>query len=345
MSLQTEPPEKIYHFLEQAEDAAEAAKELSFRLLTFSKGGEPVKRISSVEHVLRRAVSLSLSGSNATSDLAFSRNLSPVEIDEGQMTQVFSNILINAKEAMPDGGTISIRAENVSISEGTSIPLKEGDYVRISIQDSGTGIPEEIQFKIFDPYFSTKGLGPRKGSGLGLSICLSIVKKHGGHISVESRVGKGTTFHIYIPASKEVLHAQETGIMQQQGAPQMRLLFMDDDEKVRSIVGNMIEYLGHQVAYAKNGEEAIELYQRAKESGKTFDAVILDLTVQGGMGGDKAIKKLLETDPAVKAVISSGYADAPLIKDYRAYGFVGAIAKPYKIEQLKELLAKLRPDH
>jgi PAS domain S-box-containing protein len=333
--LDKHAPEKAYPFLEEAEKASEAAKELSFRLLTFSKGGDPFKKICAIESVLRKASGLSLSGSDVTCDIALSDDLYPVDIDEEQMTQVFSNILRNAKEAMPDGGTISISAGNVLISEDGPLPLKAGDYVRISIKDRGIGIPEEDLSRIFDPYFSTKELGSQKGSGLGLSICHSIIRKHEGDIQVESRKGTGTTFHIYIPAS-----IQKRGTVQQ-AVSKKRLLFMDDDERIIELVTNMMEHLGYDVECARNGEKAIEIYRQAKETGKTFDAVILDLTVQGGMGGDQAVKKLLELDPGVKAVISSGYIDDPILTDCRKYGFVSSIAKPYKMEQLKELLEKM----
>jgi len=334
-------PESIAPCLEQADEASTAARELSFRLLTFSKGGEPVRKTASVESILRRSASLSLSGSNVACEFVLPPALYPVEIDEGQIIQVFNNIIINAKEAMPQGGTVRISAGNISISEDDPIPLKKGDYVKISIQDNGPGIPEEVMSKIFDPYFSTKDFGPQKGTGLGLSISLSIVRRHDGHISVESGEGTGTIFHIYIPAAKKELPGQESGTLQQKDLSKKSVLLMDDDERIRTLAKFMIEHLGYEGTYTRNGEEAIERYRHAKEEGKAFDAVILDLTVQGGMGGEKAMAKLLEADPAIKAVISSGYADDPVMKDYRNYGFADAIAKPYTMEKLQELLEKL----
>jgi len=329
--------EKIPAVLLQAEEASDAAKELSFRLLTFSKGGDPVRKLTSVESILKKSVSLSLSGSRVIMDFAPPKNLYPVEIDEGQMTQVFNNVLINAKEAMLQGGVISIRARNVSISENGDIPSKKGEYVEVSIKDSGIGIPQGNLSKIFDPYFSTKGLRSQKGSGLGLSICLSIVKKHEGYMKVESEEGIGTTFHIYIPAVTDTSYDQSKDEADYQETSKTRVLFMDDDERLKTVVQSIIEYLGYEFVYAKNGEEAIEIFKRAKESGETFATVILDLTVQGGMGGDQAVKRLLEIDPEVKAIISSGYVDAPIMKNFREYGFVDAIAKPYRIEELEEL--------
>ena len=337
----TNPKEKTFPLLEEAEKASEQAKELSYRLLTFSKGGDPVRCITPVEDILRESVSLCLSGSNVAAKLSLPEDLDPVEVDRGQMNQVFNNLFINAKEAMPEGGTIEISAANVRITGRTEVPLKEGQYVKISVKDCGTGIPEEHLPKIFDPYFSTKERGSEKGMGLGLAICYSIIAKHGGHIAVESTVGVGTTFRIYLPASAHKTAGGKPRIQGGLPAGSGRVLFMDDDERVRRITGAMLQQVGYAVEFARNGEEAIERYRREKEAGKRIDAVILDLTVQGGMGGEKALRRLLAIDPEIKAVISSGYADDPVMKDFRAYGFVAAIAKPYTVEKLRELLGKL----
>ncbi len=341
MYLADNSAERVPPLLERVEETLETAKELSFRLLTFSKGGEPLRKVSSVKDILRKSIALSLSASNVTCNLDLPHDLPSIEVDEGQITQVFNNILINAKETIPDGGIVSISATGISISRDDSLPLKEGKYVRISIQDQGIGMDEAILSKIFDPYFTTKERGSRKGSGLGLSICLSIVTKHEGHISVESVKGTGTTFHIFLPASKKPPSHQKTGAgVRSQGISRKKLLFMDDDANIRRLVSEMMEYLGYEVAFARNGEEAIEMYRRAKESGEKFDVVILDLTVQGGMGGDKAIQKLIVIDPDVKAIISSGYVDAPVIRDHKQYGFMDAILKPYRLRQLQKILEK-----
>ena len=331
---------KVPPLLDSAEEASEAAKELSVRLLTFSKGGAPLRKICAIEDIFRKAAKLSLSGSNISCNISSPPDLCPVEVDEGQMTQVFNNIIINAKEAMPEGGTINISATNVSVSEGSSVFVRAGEYVRVSIQDTGTGISEEHITKIFDPYYTTKGMGSRKGTGLGLSVCQAIIRKHGGHISVESQKGLGSTFHIFIPALAGNRDLHGAGNVWQ-NIPRKKVLLMDDDERIRALVGNMLECLGYAYESAANGEKAVALYKQAKDSGKAFDAVILDLTVQGGMGGEKAIKGLLEIDSGVRAAISSGYADDPVMKDYERYGFVDAIAKPYTLEQLKELLDRL----
>ena len=337
----TNPKENTFHLLDEVDKASEQAKELSHRLLTFSKGGDPVRRIASVKNLLTESISLCLSGSNVDCKASLPEDLDLIEVDKGQMTQVFNNLLINAKEAMPDGGTIEISASNVRITGNDNLPLKEGHYVKIAVTDHGAGISEKHLPRIFDPYFSTKNRGSDKGMGLGLAICHSIIAKHGGHIEVESEVGVGTSFYVYLPASPKSIVEEKTekdvGLFADRG----RVLFMDDDERVRRITGAMLQQLGYDVEFARNGEEAIERYRKEKESGKRFDVVILDLTVQGGTGGKEALRELHEIDPEVKAVISSGYADDPTIKNFRAYGFLGAIAKPYTIEKLMALLEKL----
>ena len=333
----TNPMDRIFHMLADAERAAEQAKELSYRLLTFSKGGEPVRRIISIGGLLGEAVSLSLSGANVACKLTLPEDLAPVEVDEGQMKQVFNNLLINAREAMPEGGTIEVCAVNVRITVSNNLPLKEGQYVKISLTDHGIGIPEKNLLKIFDPYFSTKDRGGQRGMGLGLALCHSIIAKHAGHIAVESTMGGGATFHVYLPVSAKGILGEQTLTAGALFTGMGRVLFMDDEEKVRRIAGAMLRQLGYDVELASNGEEAIEVYRRAKESGEPFAAVILDLTVQGGMGGEKTLRKLCEIDPAVRAIISSGYADDPIMKDFRAHGFASAIAKPYTIEKLIEL--------
>lgn len=335
--------ERVPALLTVAEEASEAAKELSFRLLTFSKGGDPVLQISSIEQILRKSADLSLGAAGVAVHFDLATDLFPIEIDEGQILQVFNNIFVNAREAMPEGGAVTITGKNVVISGQEVTPLKKGLYAKISVKDTGRGIPASVLDRIFDPYFSTKGLGSIKGTGLGLSICMSIVKKHEGHISVESQEGAGATFHVWLPATPERLEGRLPELERVPSASGRKILFMDDDERIRSLVQNMTEFLGYAVTFALTGEEAIEIFSRARACGESFDLVILDLTIQGGMGGELAVKRLLELDPTVKAVISSGYADSPVLQHYQDHGFVAAIAKPYRIEQLKELLDKLFP--
>jgi CheY-like chemotaxis protein len=240
---------------------------------------------------------------------------------------------------MPEGGTIAIACENVSISVKDAFPVREGDYVHIALKDQGIGIAKEHLPKIFDPYFTTK----QKGSGLGLATSYSIIKRHDGHITVESEPGVGTTFHLYLPASSQEIVANEAG---EQPCPpgEGRILVMDDEDIVRTVASDMLNSLGYEVEVAGDGAEAIALFSKARASGKGFDAVIMDLTVPGGMGGKEAVKRLIEIDPAAKAIVSSGYSNDPVMADYGKYGFAGVIAKPYTMSNLRDAVGRaLKP--
>jgi len=277
-----------------------------------------------------------LRGSNVRCQFFIPDDLWTVEMDEGQMSQVINNLVINAIEAMPEGGMIKVKAENITVEKEKGLPLKAGKYIKISIEDQGTGISKEHLPKIFDPYFTTK----QKGSGLGLATAYSIVKRHDGYISVESKLGVGTTFYIYLPASEKRVpkrKAKKDEILSGEG----KVLLMDDEEAIRKVAGNMLKHLGYEVEFAEEGAQAIELYKKARESGDPFDLVILDLTVPGGMGGKEAIKRLREVDPGVKAIVSSGYSNDPIIAEFKKYGFSGVVAKPYKIKELSEELRKV----
>ena len=337
--MYSDPAGKTYDLLEKAEQASEQARELSYRLLTFSKGGEPLKQILSLEKLLGESVTFSLSGSNISPRFELSDNLYTIRGDESQIKQVINNIVTNAREAMHGGGVLTVAANNVNPEAKDNLPLKEGRYLHIAFSDQGIGIPEENLPRIFDPYFSTKEMGTEKGQGLGLAICHSIISKHEGLITVESRPGDGTNFHIYLPAAEQAMPAIAKEGGQEPG--RRAILFMDDEVSVRDIGAQILESLGYKVELAKNGEEAIEAFRNAKESGRPFDAVILDLTVKDGMGGREALQKLKEIDPGLKAIVSSGYADDPIMKDFKEHGFTGSIAKPYKIEELQSLLTKL----
>lgn len=335
------PDEKVYSRLTDAEDACMEAKELSYRLLTFSKGGEPFRKKTIISDILKETVTLSLSGSSITSEFVIPDNLYPVEIDRDQIDEVLRNIVTNAREAMPEGGTLKVYAKNITDTENDRLPLKDSNYMKISIEDSGIGIPEENLSKVFDPYFTTKEMGAERGTGLGLAICYSIIKRHEGFLTVESRTGMGTTFHIYLPASEK----KTTGIKGNEVKPltiRGRILVMDDERFIRDVTGNILKHLEYGVEFARNGDEAVELYKKAKGSGEPFDIVILDLTVHGGMGGEIAMKRLLEFDPEVKGIASSGYVTDPIMTDFREYGFAGAILKPYNLQELGETLDKLQ---
>lgn len=328
----TRPGEKIYERLIEAEKASLRAKGLAQQLLTFSSGGAPIKKTMFISELLKESALFALSGSNVQCEFSISNNLWAVEIDEGQINQVINNLIINAIQSMPEGGRIKLTAENVTVSEGE----KKGRYVKISIVDQGIGIPKEHLPKIFEPYFTTK----QKGSGLGLAIVYSIIKKHGGYIEVETELGVGTTFKVYLPASLKNVFMRK-GLKEKIQTGKGKILVMDDEELVRKVVGEMLVFLGYEVEFAKEGIEAIELYKKAKAQGQPFDAIIMDLTIPKGMGGKETINKLLEIDPTVKAIVSSGYSTDPVMTEFTKYGFKGFIIKPFKIKELGEVLYRV----
>ncbi|NOY53392.1 MAG: PAS domain S-box protein [Deltaproteobacteria bacterium] len=331
---QSSTDEHVKGLIMDAEKATLRARELTQQLLTFAKGGAPVIRTTTVEKVVRESTAFALRGSNVRSEMSFPGGLAAVEIDEGQIGQVIHNLVLNAEQAMPDGGVLRISCKNVRLSHGKHVPLPEGDYVRIDVTDEGTGIPMEYQQRVFDPYFTTK----QKGSGLGLAGSYSIIQRHKGHLSVYSSPGHGSTFSIYLPASSNVPEkAEEERLAPLRGTG--RILVMDDEPSIRRVAGEILKHLGYRVEGAKDGEEAIELYSKAFESGDPFRVAILDLTIPGGMGGKEVIGKLLNIDPQIKAIVSSGYADDPIMADYRSYGFASVAAKPYQLATLSEAVS------
>jgi len=340
LSLTDEQQEAWGEGLEIAEKVGHQAKELAHRLITFAKGGEPIRKIGSISQLLVNSVDLSLSGSNVNSEFSLHDDLWPVEMDDVQIRQVINNLIVNAREAMPEGGVIHVYAENINVTAGNSLPLKEGKYVKLSVRDKGIGISKDDLPKIFDPYFTTKPSGTARGMGLGLAICYSIIKKHDGFIGVESELGAGSNFSVYLPASppEDFSKKVEKERAAKKGG---RILVMDDDDSVRNATGVVLNYLGYDVEYAKDGSEAIDLYISAKEKGQSFSAVILDLNVPGGMGGKEAIKELLAIDPHIKGIISCGYSDDPSVSEFRKFGFYRAIEVPYDIEKMKNILDDL----
>lgn len=327
---------KAFERLGDAEMACTRAQSLTKQLLTFSQGGAPVKKTSEVVKVTRDSCKFALGGSKARCDFKFAEDLWPVEIDEGQIGQVFHNIVINADQAMPQGGIIRVEAENVTVTADSGLSLEPGRYVRVSTKDQGVGILEEHLSKVFDPYFSTK----QKGSGLGLATSYSIVKNHGGLITVESQVGVGTTFHTYLPASDNPLVA-DSGMTPKPIANRARILVMDDEEPIRILAGELLGLLGYEVTMAEDGSEAIQMVATAVAAAKPFDCVILDLTVQGGVGGQEAVRILRSKYPNIKVIVSSGYATDPVLADYRHHGFDGVVAKPYGLRELDEAICQV----
>jgi PAS domain S-box-containing protein len=322
--------DNIYESLTVAEQAAFRAKDLTHRLLTFSKGGEPIRKVVSVPKLLKNTAGLVLSGSSALCEFMLKDDLSPVEVDEGQISQVINNILLNAVQAMPVGGKVRITAENKSIEANDGLPLTKGKYVMVSISDQGCGVPQENIKKIFDPYFTTKD----KGSGLGLTAAYSIIEKHHGYLQVESEAGTGTTFSVYLPASESPLLIEKKEFEYFPADKKGRILIMDDEETLRNFVARMLKKAGYEVSAASDGVEAVELYEQAEKSGEAFDVVIMDLTIPGGAGGKETIQRLLKIYPDSKAIVSSGYSDDPIMSNYKDYGFKAVVEKPYSINEL-----------
>ncbi|MEW5767643.1 MAG: PAS domain S-box protein [bacterium] len=325
--------DKLLERLARSEKGCLRAKDLTQQLLTFARGGAPIKQPVAISKLLKNTIELALSGARARCEVSLPDDLWLGVIDEAQISQVINNMIINASQAQPSGGIIKVRVENVRVTAEDLLPLVAGKYVKISIEDQGIGIPAENLPKIFDLYFSTK----EDGDGLGLAIAWSIIKKHDGCIEVKSKVGVGTTFDIYLPASDEKL------IIKEEERPEIfrgegKILLMEDEEDVREVAGGLLKHLGYEVEFAGDGAEALDLYNEARKAGRPFEAVILDLTIPGGMGGKEIMQELVEIDPEVKAIVSSGYSNDPIMADFEGYGFSGVAAKPYDIRELSEVL-------
>jgi two-component system, cell cycle sensor histidine kinase and response regulator CckA len=331
------PDDKSFKVLDDAEKASFQAKALTKQLLTFAKGGEPVKTVKVISDLVKETVLFALHGSKVKCSFKISPELLVAEVDSGQMGQVMSNLVINAMQAMPEGGNITVKVENREIAEGSGLPLTSGRYVRIEIKDTGVGISPEHLGKVFDPYFTTK----QAGNGLGLATCYSIIKRHEGFIEAESEVGKGSSFIFYIPAYTGkvdvTLLSRSTEIKKGKG----HILLMDDEEIICDVVTKMLEGLGYTVEFAVNSDQAEEKYRKTWGTKKAFDAVILDLTIPGGKGGKEAIEGLRKINPDIKAVVSSGYSKDPILSKYKEYGFSAVLPKPFNLERLSEVLHRL----
>ncbi|MFN7145499.1 MAG: ATP-binding protein, partial [Myxococcota bacterium] len=335
--LHTSPGDRVHVRLGEAEKAALRARDLTQQLLTFAKGGAPVKKATSLADVVRDSTAFVLSGSNVSPRFVVEAEPWVVEADAGQLSQVVQNLVLNAQQAMPEGGTLEIRLSNAALEGPTGMPLGPGRYVRLDVVDTGVGIAPQHLPRVFDPFFTTK----QKGSGLGLATAYAIVRKHDGHIAVRSQLGQGTALSVYLPAAPTVTPAPVAvpPLPTERGAG--RVLVMDDDALIRETAEALLGELGYAVTLARDGAEAIRVYRAALDEGQPFDAVVLDLTVPGGMGGRQAIEELRRVDPEIRAVVSSGYSEDPVMADFRRHGFTAVMAKPYTIQEMSAVLGRV----
>lgn len=332
------PDHPGYRYLEAAERSMNRATALTNQLLTFAKGGVPTKETLSLSHLIEEVVSFTLSGSNVKPIIDLPDNLWLAFIDQGQIQQVLGNLTINAKQAMPGGGELQITLENTEVLDNQLLGLDGGNYIRVTLADNGTGIAPEHLERIFEPYFTTK----QAGNGLGLATVYSIITKHGGHISVASQLGQGTTFTLYLPAAKNqklppVPTVSVTAPLHQAA----RVLVMDDEEMICNIVKAMLEEAGHTVEAVPDGALALDRYRQALETDSPFDLVILDLTIPGGMGGKEVAEQILALHPLAKIIVSSGYADDPVRANYADYGLRAFVPKPFELGELIDTVSKV----
>jgi signal transduction histidine kinase/CheY-like chemotaxis protein len=320
---------KAHKYVDRAMRAMEHTTALTNQLLTFAKGGDPIKEVIAIGEVITETAQFSLRGSHVGLQTYIQPDLWLVEADKGQLSQVISNLVINGQQAMPTGGMIAIAVENIVIS---------GDnYVQITVQDEGVGIAPQYLDKVFDPYFTTK----QKGNGLGLASVYSIISKHNGRITVDSKLNEGAVFTIHLSAIEET-EAARTGKLSPE--PQMmpefaaHILVLDDEEGVREVLGDMVEEMGHKISYAIERQEAIAKYRTAYENEAAYDLVITDLTIPGGLGGEATAQEILKLNPQAKIIVSSGYATDPVLANYEAYGFKGIVVKPYRFTELQEVV-------
>ena len=330
--------ETVSQYLAKALSTIDRARGLTRQLLTFSKGGEPVKQVMPLFPFVEETVRFALSGSRISCRFDVPNELWPCDYDSNQVGQVVDNIVINAHQAMPLGGTLTVEAKNVTLEEREHPALQAGGYVKLSFRDSGVGMPKEMLSRIFDPFFTTK----QAGSGLGLATCYSIVKRHNGHIEVASEPGKGATFLVYLPAAAgapEPMAAEPSEprrALEERG----RILIMDDERVIRDTTRAVCRSLGYEAVSTSDGQEVARVFADEGAAGHPFAAVILDLTVPGGTGGGEAIHLIRKIDPDVPVFVSSGYADDPVMANPTQYGFTGSLCKPFTRSELAELLRR-----
>ncbi len=323
--------------LDKAAKASLRAKGLTQQLLTFAKGGAPLKETTSLAEVVMDSADFVLSGQSVSCRFDIPEDLWLVDIDKGQISQVVQNLVLNAGQAMPEGGVVEIACRNLATLPGEA--SRENDrFVLMTIRDHGAGIPAEVADKIFDPFFSTKS----GGSGLGLPIINSIIAKHGGKITFDTTPGNGTTFSVFLPASE--IEADAATLTEADSCPlpgAKTILVMDDEQMIREVAKAMLTHLGHEVLLTKDGEEAISLYQERMAAGLKPDLVFMDLTIPGAMGGQEAVRELLRLDPAAKVVVASGYSNDPVLAEYSKHGFLAAITKPFQLHEIARIISSL----
>ena len=334
------PGGELERYLEEARKSGRLARSLTAQLVTFSGGGTPIRRAMLLSGLIQEAVRLALSDSMIRSEFSLAKDLSLAEVDEAQIGQVIRGIALNAREAMPEGGVLRVRAVNVLRSASDHPSLPAGDYVQVSFEDQGPGIPSDLLPKIFDPYFSTKQRGSRKGMGLGLTICHSIIRKHAGAITVESAMGVGTSVIILLPAARMLSYGAKAP-PRATIPPRQRLLIMTDEEAIRQAVGQTLSGMGHTVVWAQNGQTAIEKYKTTQQMDAQFEVVILALTVREGMGGLETLQALLQLDPGVKAIAMNGNVRDPELLEPGRHGFKAVLTKPFEAGKLREILARV----
>ena len=323
--------------MSRAETVFNRAKDLTQQLLTFSKGGTPDRKTANLSKVLKENTSFTLSGSNVSYEIKIEKNLWLCDYDSNQIGQMINNLLINAKQAIPERGNITISAKNVYLDDGDIPEIRDGKYIMIQISDNGAGIDESIREKIFDPFFSTKSTG----TGLGLSMCYSIIRKHDGHISCKSKAGEGTTFTIYLPASYSEIN-NESNPLEATHNGEGKMLLVDDEDYILEIFSNMVSSLGYIPITATDGTDALNYCLKNREDLKNIKTAILDLTIPGGMGGKETVIHLKKLLPGVPVIATSGYSEDPVISKPAEYGFSGSLRKPFRIQELAHLLNRLQ---
>ena len=344
MALISQPPtEETARCLQAVKTASQAAKTLTQQLITFAQGEASLRLPTDLSDLLEKTVPLALSGSNLRSEISVAPNLCRVEIDPGQIERAISNLVLNARDAMPAGGVVTLRVENAVLRAGEVAALPAGDYLRLDLTDRGHGIPAEVLPKIFDPYFSTKQRGTQKGMGLGLTISHALVHQHGGALTAESAAGQGTTFRLYLPAFRKSASPFPPALpAPSAGAPRSRrILVMDDEPVLRETLLHALDHAGYAVEQAADGKAALALCTQALAADRPFSIVLLDLTVRGGMGGLETMRALRALDPAVKGVVMSGYTQEAVLRDYARHGFRAALPKPFDLEKLHAVLAQV----